>query len=142
MTLHLDFPRPFHVDFQSGVVSITIRADKLTLNEQDYANQNVSISYRVSLRPGGDLDFELQGAPQVLPRGGGKPDVPPELVKAVRGELFAGLQSSFLLSPDELYGGDGEIPVALQDVNLGRGWLSLHVEGKQAEGPTESLLSF
>jgi hypothetical protein len=128
LTLDLDFPYPFVIRFQGGHFSLTFRARQLRLRDRPvYPAHDLTLDYRLSVGPEGAVHFERQGDPRVLPREPG-PDAAPELVAAVRDDLFADLRPAFTVEPGRYFSGGLPLPLGVRAFSVDQGWLAGSIE--------------
>jgi hypothetical protein len=124
LTLDLDFPHPFVIRFQGGHFSLTFRARQLRLADgRVFPAHDVTLDYRLSVGEDGAVHFDRQGDPRVLPRAPGS-EAAPELVAAVRNDLFADLRPAFRIEPGRYLSGGLPLPLSVRAFTVEQGWLA------------------
>ncbi len=133
LTIALDFPRPFLLDFEDDIVHLTIRAKELVLDDVAHPGRDLTISYRVSAHADNKVHFELQDSPRLSVPKKKDPAATEDLAKAVNDELLAGLLPGFTLDLEDMISSDSEdagpadedksLPIRISGIEARGGWL-------------------
>jgi hypothetical protein len=128
LTMELEIPHPFVVRFQGGHCGLTFRARQFRLaGGRVFPAADVTLDYRLSVGTDGAMHFERQGDPRVSPREPGR-DADPDLVAAVRNELFADLRPAFTVEPGRYFSGGLPLPLGVRAFTVDHGWLAGSIE--------------
>ncbi len=132
LNFELDFPRPFQVTFEHDVVHLTMRAERIVLDETPLSGRDLTLSYRVTAGSDNQVTFELQGAPRLSSPDHPSDEDPPELIEVIRDELLAGLLPEFTLDVNGLLSDDEPLPLKIAKIASSDQWLVLSL-GARAE---------
>jgi hypothetical protein len=126
----LDLPRPFRTEFDSGIVSLTVKARRIVVGDQHYSAHDLVLSYRVSVEQNGGIRLALNGQPVLTPQNASNGRTDQILMQAVNAELLADLKSEFLIDPQTIYGKDPQLNLYVSKIVSENGWLTAAVSNR------------